>query len=947
MMKNKNSNDLKLLTVFLLYIGISIINSQVIHSQAVNHKWFTDNTTTVTNQSLKQISYLETIPPDRRIIWNPGIPGGIPDYPMAINVKNSPYNAIGDGIADDLNAIQSAIDACPKGSAVFLPAGKYRITNQLRITKGIVLRGESPTNTKIMLDSKETNFISAGSWMPDKAIDIISGYEKGSNTIVVADATTISAGDYITLYQDNESGLVFSEESGGGICTWCGVEACTWCGDEPNNGNHTMSQMVKVISKTGNSLTLSRPLYYTFKAENDPEIQKQISMTSGVGIEDISLEKLKDGSAKCNMYFEALSYSWVKNVRSYNCVAAHIRMVYCYSCEIRDNFLYDAHTHQGSRSYGLDMLAVNSDHLIENNIILRCAPAICFEGGGSGNVFSYNFTGESWYDFDGGDWLHGNIAIHGAHPFMNLFEGNILDKVQIDNIHGSSSHNTYFRNHITRHRDLPKVGTEAIVAFDVYKHSYFNNFIGNILGKPGDVGSDECVHCDDNRVNWKMGCLTGGGDYGLPADSNVAATAMRHGNFDYITNSVKWDSAIADHNLPYSYYLTAKPSFFGALAWPPIGSDLTEKTGTIPAKIRFENMLAGDAEPPSTPANFKITNLTSKTITLTWDGSEENVAFDKYKIYKNGVLAFSTTRVQSWRDTEVLPESTYTYTIKACDRKGNESLPVSIQTKTLPLQYYTLKVVNGTGSGVYAEGTQLTIFADAPEAGSSFYQWVGDMENLNSAWRTDPQVTVLGNMEVIAIYKKAGDTQPPSAPTLYLQDVKSTSIKLRWGWGANGQDYEKDVIYFSLYKNGTSIGGWIQKKTYEDTDLTPDTTYVYTIYAADASNNISPYSLPLEVRTLSSIPDGFSLLQNYPNPFNPSTTIKYYVPYASHVKIIIYDLLGRQIRTLFNDFVVAGIQSIEWDGTNSYGKRVSSGVYFYQLKAESGFTKTQKLVLLR
>jgi hypothetical protein len=95
------------------------------------------------------------------------------------------------------------------------------------------------------------------------------------------------------------------------------------------------------------------------------------------------------------------------------------------------------------------------------------------------------------------------------------------------------------------------------------------------------------------------------------------------------------------------------------------------------------------------------------------------------------------------------------------------------------------------------------------------------------------------------------------------------------------------------------------------------------------------------------IPREFSVSQNYPNPFNPSTTIKYYVPYASHVKIIIYDLLGRQIRTLFNDFVVAGIQSIEWDGTNSYGKRVSSGVYFYQLKTESGFTKTQKMVLIQ
>jgi hypothetical protein len=94
------------------------------------------------------------------------------------------------------------------------------------------------------------------------------------------------------------------------------------------------------------------------------------------------------------------------------------------------------------------------------------------------------------------------------------------------------------------------------------------------------------------------------------------------------------------------------------------------------------------------------------------------------------------------------------------------------------------------------------------------------------------------------------------------------------------------------------------------------------------------------------IPSVYALYQNYPNPFNPSTTIKYYVPYASHVKIIIYDLLGRQIRTLFNDFVVAGIQSIEWDGTDSHGNKVSSGVYFYQLKTGSGFTKTQKMISL-
>jgi flagellar hook assembly protein FlgD len=65
------------------------------------------------------------------------------------------------------------------------------------------------------------------------------------------------------------------------------------------------------------------------------------------------------------------------------------------------------------------------------------------------------------------------------------------------------------------------------------------------------------------------------------------------------------------------------------------------------------------------------------------------------------------------------------------------------------------------------------------------------------------------------------------------------------------------------------------------------------------------------------------------------------------VKIVLYDILGRQIRILFEGNVPEGTWSVEWDGTNSYGKRVSSGVYFYQLKTESGFTKTQKMVLIQ
>jgi flagellar hook assembly protein FlgD len=60
----------------------------------------------------------------------------------------------------------------------------------------------------------------------------------------------------------------------------------------------------------------------------------------------------------------------------------------------------------------------------------------------------------------------------------------------------------------------------------------------------------------------------------------------------------------------------------------------------------------------------------------------------------------------------------------------------------------------------------------------------------------------------------------------------------------------------------------------------------------------------------------------------------------------VYDILGREITTLVNEVKTEGTHTIRWDGKNSAGQRVGSGVYFYQLKGGSGFTKTQKMILL-
>ena len=95
-----------------------------------------------------------------------------------------------------------------------------------------------------------------------------------------------------------------------------------------------------------------------------------------------------------------------------------------------------------------------------------------------------------------------------------------------------------------------------------------------------------------------------------------------------------------------------------------------------------------------------------------------------------------------------------------------------------------------------------------------------------------------------------------------------------------------------------------------------------------------------------SIPDEFALHQNYPNPFNPVTTLRYDLPENSHVNIIIYDMLGRRVKTLINQTQDAGYKLLIWDATNDYGKPVSAGIYLYQIQTGE-YLQTKKMVLLK
>ena len=103
------------------------------------------------------------------------------------------------------------------------------------------------------------------------------------------------------------------------------------------------------------------------------------------------------------------------------------------------------------------------------------------------------------------------------------------------------------------------------------------------------------------------------------------------------------------------------------------------------------------------------------------------------------------------------------------------------------------------------------------------------------------------------------------------------------------------------------------------------------------------FGLGLDV---ASIPDVYSLHQNYPNPFNPTTQIQYDLPEEQSVTIAIYDVMGRNIRTLMNTNQTAGYHSVRWDAKNDIGEGVAAGMYIYTIQAGE-FRATKKMVLLK
>ena len=94
------------------------------------------------------------------------------------------------------------------------------------------------------------------------------------------------------------------------------------------------------------------------------------------------------------------------------------------------------------------------------------------------------------------------------------------------------------------------------------------------------------------------------------------------------------------------------------------------------------------------------------------------------------------------------------------------------------------------------------------------------------------------------------------------------------------------------------------------------------------------------------IPSASVLYGNHPNPFTPATSISFAIPASERVRVSVFDIRGRLVRTLVDDVLEAGPHDLPWNGTNQWNEPVGSGVYFYRLESD-GVAQLRSMVLLR
>ena len=176
-----------------------------------------------------------------------------------------------------------------------------------------------------------------------------------------------------------------------------------------------------------------------------------------------------------------------------------------------------------------------------------------------------------------------------------------------------------------------------------------------------------------------------------------------------------------------------------------------------------------------------------------------------------------------------------------------------------------------------------------------------------------------------------------NAPRVYWLDVQARphDVDAKFGWKTSLEHWNDDAVWGAGPE--PYLGPWYELRYPDGHNMEGESIDLAFMIVTDPMSKV-----PSDDRA----PEGLGLFQNVPNPFTGSTTIRYALPGAAHVKVEVFDVEGRLVSVLVDGTQAAGPQSVVWEGTDSKGNELPSGVYFYRVSTARE-ARTMKMLLLR
>lgn len=372
----------------------------------------------------------QVFPPERFTDWRQPGAGLSPDWEHVLDI--TALGADPSGTLPSDMSLNQALTQLQRPARIHFPAGTYLFLKTLVLPDSILLEGEvDPVSgealTLLLLSPGENRdgILVQGS-ESSLSVNLVEAPRLGDRFLRVDDAGIFLPGDVLRIFPYDDSLLVNN----------------SWA-------LHSTGQTIEVIAVSDDTLLIDRPIRRNHSTTILPALRR-VKPRQHVHIRCLRIERLdQNQNQTANIAFEHARNCSVIGVESEHCNFAHVDVRFGSRITLTLNHFHDAFDHGGGgKGYGIMLQSGTSDCLAQANNFQNLRHSMILQSGANGNVFAYNHSKDPYWT---GTFLPsnsaGDLVLHGNYPYMNLFEGNVVQNIVIDNSHGiNGPRNTFFRN---------------------------------------------------------------------------------------------------------------------------------------------------------------------------------------------------------------------------------------------------------------------------------------------------------------------------------------------------------------------------------------------------------------------------------------------------------------------------------------------------------------------